>query len=268
MNTTQVKRYLYVSQGRGVKMFTLWRDAQGGSEYVKPQYIKNLSTDKAKAMELAQAYADKCGLELYDDAVDELRDIKRVHTWTPTKVRFGKNYGLELADCEPKFIIWVAKACPLIDDKLSAEEGRDVWVKNYYGGEEFNQVAIDVAVDLGLGVAEEINGRKVFYTNDQYAKILAKRADRAKEKNGHFYENGKRLELELTCLSEREFSTDWGTFRIYVFKDDKHQIFKYKGSSIIFGFEPNKKIKVKATIKQGAYNGELTTYLQRIQKIA
>ncbi len=266
--STQIKPYLYVSQGAGVKMFTLWRDTQGGSQYVKPRYIKNLSTDKEKAMQMAQAYADKCGLDLYDDAVETLREIKRVHTWTPTKVRFGKNYGIELAECEPKFIVWVAKGCPLLDEYQTQKEGVDVWTNNYYGGEDFCEVAKDVAVELGLGVTEDYNGYRRFYTNDQYAKILAKRAEKEKETNGHFYENGQRLELELTLLKRFSFSTEYGEMNILTFKDSDSRIFKYKGSKSYYLLDEGKTIKLKATIKQGAYQGRLETYLQRLDIIS
>jgi hypothetical protein len=278
---TEIKRYAFVSQGQKSKMYTLWVDHINGSEFVKPRFIKNLSTNKEKALEIAQLYANNCNILLSDESRDKLNKIVRIHKWTPTMVKFGKNYGKELLDCETKFIVWVAKGCQLKDDR-SGE-----WVCNYFGGENFQQVAQQVAVEMGLGKIEDrINHTPYFVSNEQYDKTTEFLKKKAEEKNDHHYTNGQRLELTLTFLKRTGYESDFGFVNIYKFEDADKNIFTYKGSnhpfykyekwnkivdgkeysgSEVVDLEINDTITFTATIKHSEYKGQRQTFIQRIK---
>jgi len=263
--TNTPTRYAYMSQGAQSKMYTLWVDHLNGSPYVKPRYIKNLSTNKDTALQMAQSYADNCGIQFYDDSRDELRKIMRVYQWTPTMVKFGKNYGKELRDCEHKFILWVAKGCPLLDEK-SGE-----WCNNYFGGEDFQQVAQQVAVEMGLGKMEDrVRHTPYFVTNEQYDKTTERLNANALENNDHFYENGKRLQLTLTCTKVTGYESMYGYVNVYKFVDADNRVFTYKGANT-FSINQRTNIVVgdqltlTATIKHDDYKGQKSTYLQRVK---
>jgi hypothetical protein len=265
METTTPMRFAYMSQGAESKMYTLWVEVINGSPYVKPRYIKNLSTNKDTALQMAQAYADNCGIQFYDDSRDELRKIMRVYQWTPTMVKFGKNYGKELRDCEHKFILWVAKGCPLLDEK-SGE-----WCNNYFGGDDFQQVAQQVAVEMGLGKMEDrVRHTPYFVTNEQHDKTTERLNALALENNDHFYENGKRLQLTLTCTKVTGYDSMYGYVNVYKFIDADNRVFTYKGANT-FSINQRTNIVVgdqltlTATIKHDDYKGQKSTYLQRVK---
>ena len=253
-----IKRFAYVSQGRGTKMYTLWIDHINGSEFVKTRFIKNLSVNKEKAISIAQKYADNCGIELLDDSIDELNEIIRVYNWTPTMVTFGKNYGKELRDCEEKFVVWVAKGCPLKDDN-------NEWSNHYFGGDDFQQVAQQVAIELGLGKMEDrVRHTPYFVTNEQYDKTTEKLNEKASENNDHFHTNGQRLQLTLTCTKKFAYESMYGYINVYKFVDSENRIFTYKGSNVL-GLEAGDNITLTATIKHDDYKGQKSTYIQRVK---
>jgi hypothetical protein len=279
--TTEITRYAYVSQGQQSKMYTLWVDHLNGSEFVKPRYVKNLSTNKDKALEMGMLYASNCNIQFFDDSMDELRKIKRIHKWTDTMVRFGKNYGTELRDCEPKFIVWIAKGSPL------KNEHSGEWSNNYFGGQEFCEIAQEIAVEMGLGKIENrLNNNSWFVTNEKYDQTTELLKKKAEEKNDHHYTNGQRLELTLTFLKRTGYESDYGFINIYNFQDAYKNIFTYKGTSHpfykyvqwneivdgvehsgrdILDLEINDTITFTATIKHSEYKGQKQTFIQRIK---
>ena len=263
--TTTPTRFAYMSQGAQSKMYTLWVDYLNGSDYVKPRFIKNLSTNKETALQLAQAYADNCGIQFFDDSRDELRKIVRVYQWTPTMVKFGKNYGKELRDCDATFIVWVAKGCQLKDD-VTGE-----WCNHYFGGDDFQQVAQQVAIELGLGKIEtRVLHTPYFVSNEQYDKTTEKLNALALENNDHFYDNGKRLQLTLICTKVTGYESMYGYVNVYKFVDAENRVFTYKGSNT-FSINQRTNIVVgdqltlTATIKHDDYKGQKSTYLQRVK---
>lgn len=271
METTQkIIRFAYISQGKQSMMYTLWTDHMNGSPYVKPRYIKNLSTDKETALMLGQQYAERCGIDFYDESMDELRKIVRVNKWTDTMVRFGKNYGKELRDCEPKFIHWIAKGSPL----LVQDEGEGYWSNHYFGGEAFCAIAQTIAVELGLGVMDNRlvgsyrNGvciqEPMYVSQEQYDKTTERLKQFSSENNDHHFVNGERKEFTLTCLNITGYSSDFGYVNVIKFQDADARIFTYKGTSDIC-VEKGESIILTATIKHSEYKGQKSTYLQRIK---
>jgi hypothetical protein len=282
MERLHPQRILYVEQGRKNKMHTLWVDYINGSEYVKARFIKNLSTDSEKAIAKALEYAKRIGVPehfVYDHTHD-LSAIKRVYKWTDTMVRFGKNYGMELRDCEPKFVHWVAKGCPLKNE----QDGE--WDNHYFGGQDFQAIAQSIAVEMGLGLMDDrIYHTPRYVTHEQYAKTTERLAQKASEQNGHFFENGSRVELTLTCKHQTSYDSNFGWIQVYKFIDSENRIFTYKGSNRLTksvawteihdgktysGFDTESlsagdTITLMATIKHDNYRDVDSTYIQRIK---
>lgn len=252
-NQTEVQRFAYVSQGARNMMYTLWT-YNVGSQYVKPLFIKNLSTSKEEALKEAMEFSENSGRIFLDESADELKPIKRVNKWTESMVTFGKNRGIELSECDDKFILWVAKGCPLFDNK------EQVWANHYFGGENFQKIAQTIAVEKNLGVIENDK----FYTNDHYAKLKAKREQLSSLITGHHYSDGERIELNLKLINEISYESVFGIVRIYKFIDQENKVYTYKGNKQLF-LEKNQDFKCKATIKHDEYKGEKTTYIQRIK---
>ena len=271
-------KIVYMSQGQKSKMFTLWTSMMNGYN-VKPQFIKSLSIDKEKALAEAMAYATRINAPFYDESKDELKKIVRVYTWTPTMVRFGKNYGKELRDCEPKFVLWVAKGCYLQDEKSGD------WYQNEFGGREFRIEAEKVAIEMGLGLMETRFGGERFVTREQYDRNTAKINERASIVSGFHGTNGERVTMELTITRVTGFDTMFGFQNVYIMKDDQNREFTYKGTSHVFVETPwtemhngveykgvdtrranvGDVVTITGTIKHDSYKGKESTYLQRIK---
>jgi hypothetical protein len=249
----QIQKCVIVEQGKTRKMHTLWIDTIGGSPYAKPRFIKNLSIDTEKALDAGRKYAERIGAT-FIDATCDLREIKRVYKWTPSMVRFGKNYGTELVDCGEKFVMWVAKGCPLQND-------HGFWNNHEFGGEEFKFIAQEIAVQMNLGVAE--NGR--FYTHEQFQKLIEKRQLIASRKRGHHHQDGQRLTLNVTLIDIKCLQTDFGIMFINKFVDQDNCVYTYRGSKDL-EMVLNQEMTITATIKHSSYNGENETYIQRIKK--
>lgn len=257
------KRMVIVEQGKKNKMHTMWIEFIDGSEYKKPRFIKNLSTDAEVAMKKAHEYAQKIGVDssLVIDNTQDLNAIKKIYKWTDSMVRFGKNYGVELKDCEPKFITWIAKGSQL-KDEYSGE-----WCSHYFGGEDFLKVAQEIAVQMNLGMMEDrIFQTPQFVSIEQYNKTTERLAQKSLEKEGKFFEQGQRLELTLTCKALTGYQSDFGFVNIYKFIDSENRIFTYKGTSGL-GIEKGQTIILTGTIKHGSFRGQDSTYLQRIKNI-
>jgi hypothetical protein len=278
-NGSTPMQIVYMSQGQKSKMYTLWTDYINKSQYVKPRFIKSLSTDKDKAMAEAMAYATRINAPFHDESMDELGKIKRVYKWTPTMVRFGKNYGTELRDCEPKFIKWVANGCML------KHEGSGEWLTNEFGGYEFRIEAEKLAVEMGLGVMETRFGGNRFVTHEQYDRNTAKINERASIVSGFHGTIGERVTMQLTICKVTGYDTMFGWQNVYIMKDDQNREFTYKGTSNVIAGTPWTKIHngveytgvdprhaivgdvvtITGTIKHDSYNGKQSTYLQRIK---
>jgi hypothetical protein len=278
----ETQRYFYVEQGKQNKMHTLWSSYLNASREVKPQFITNLSTDSETAMKKAREYAKKVGVDesLVYDYTHDLKPIVKVHKWTESMVRFGKNYGKELRDCPETFIKWVAKGCPLQDEKSGD------WYNNCFGGQDFQKIAQQIAVEMNLGVMEDrIYHSPQFVSVEQYNKTTERLAQKALQQDGHFFNSGDKVELTLTCINVTGYSSTFGYVNVYKFIDSDNRIFTYKGSATLVtkemyseihegktytGYdtthiEKGDTITLTATIKHDEYRNVKSTYLQRIK---
>lgn len=279
---TQPTKIILVQQGSQNKMHTMWIDFIDGSEYVKPRFVKNLSTDSEKAMQKAHEYAQKIGVDssLVIDNTHDLNAIKKIYKWTDSMVRFGKNYGKELKDCPETFIKWIANGSPLKDEP-SGE-----WCNHYFGGDDFCVIAQKIAVEMNLGVMEDrIYSTPIFVSVERYNRTTEYLAQQLLEKNDHYFNAGEKVKLTLTCQKITGYQSQFGYVNIYKFIDAENRVFTYKGNKRLLkkikwvemhegkeftgydhkSLEKGHTITLSATIKHGEYQDVKSTYLQRIK---
>lgn len=240
-----------LSQGSQSKMYTLWQIVITTNGGFSQRYIKNLSTDYETAYQLAEDWANRAGATLIDDAMETLRPIHRVHKWTDDMVRFGKNRGKKISDCDDKFVLWVAKGSPLYDEQY------ECWCNHYFGGEDFAKIAQSCAIEKGLGLMY----KDKFMTNEQYAKILERERELASQINGHHHTDNQKVKMTATILRVGGYDTQWGYTSIYTLKDETNRIYTYKGTSRLGSV--NDRVEISATIQHGFYKEQPTTYLKR-----
>jgi len=147
-NLEKRQRFVRVSQGSKNKLYTLWFDYIGGFSGKLPlppvfKYQRILSADKEIALKLAQEIADSMGIEMIDESSDKLLKIRRGNHI----IKFGKNKNKSIYEVDDKYLVWIAKGCWVKD-----EFGH--WLQKKFGGEELMELAINLAVEKGLGKIE------------------------------------------------------------------------------------------------------------------
>lgn len=180
---------------------------------------------------------------------------KAYQKWTPEVVQFGKHKGVLLEECEPKYITWVARGCPIYDDLHEA------WVNNHYGGEEFTKTAQEVAVRMNLGVIEDDR----FYTHEQYAKYLERKQARDSIKHDHYYTEKDRITEQVTVVAMAGYNTEWGYVQIITMQTEDGKVVIYKGTSFPEDVDLTSSFQLTGTIKHGEYNGTKQTFVQRVK---
>lgn len=244
--------YFEMSQGEGVKMFTLWKiPGAGCSPHVRPVYIKNLSTDKEKALEEGARLAAAAGMEFVDSSCDTLRQIVREGDGL---MPFGKYYGTPFTELPETYLLWLAQGGP-----IRKNDGQCTYT-TYMAEEGYvKQTCQDICLQRGLMV--DFEGRVLPKT--LVDKILDDRIGW-----GHHCEDKARLTLTLEVTKVRSFESQFGTVFIQDLRDIETGLrYSYKGSSpiLVKGEDPK---PISATAKLGEYNGVQITYLQRLKVLA
>jgi len=84
--------------------------------------------------------------------------------------------------------------------------------------------------------------------------------------DGLHFENGEKVELNLTVRNMYSFNGKYGTTNVYEFYTEDKKLVKYMGSKG-FGVDVGDELKVKATIKHSNYTEQGETLLLRIKLI-
>lgn len=284
---SESKKVVLLREGAESKMYTLWKRVD-----YKETYVKNLSTDRYKAEQLALAYAEKFGFAYIDDADISLNKIARGED----VIRFGKYKDCRLSEVPEKYHLWIAQGCPIKEEdrnRNSETYGQMITVKKYFGGEDFQAIAQREAVSRGIGTVQEGE----FYSVEYWNAILIKRAARSLEKASevweHHYAEKTKVSLNLKLVSKTSYESSFGTIMIYTFKEDATgRMFLYKGAKYLSaeisfrykmtyqgdfeeGFTDYSKnrstflvkgatYQIKGTVKLGEYKGIKQTFLQRL----
>lgn len=248
--------YVTLGQSGGSKdvRFVLYRlSLNCKSAHVNPFAFQCVLADDL--IEACQKAKSICGTNPIVIDFNRQNAIAEYQRWTPDVVRFGKNYGLKLSECEPKFVMWVAKGCPLFSEE------HDCWCNHYFGGEAFMQIARDFAVENGLGIVD--NDR--FYSHEQYSKMMAKRQLMDSLKHGHHYPEGTKVSEPMTIVKVTGYDSMYGYVQIITMSDQENRVFTYKGSSFPVSVSVGDSIEIKGTVKHGEYKETKQTFLQRVK---
>jgi hypothetical protein len=234
--------------------FVLYRLALNSkSAHVNPfSFQCVLSDDLIEACQKAKSI---CGNNPIVIDFNRQNAIAEYHRWTPDVVRFGKNYGLKLQECEPKFVMWVAKGSPLFSDD------HQCWCNHYFGGEAFMQTAREFAVKLGYGVIYNDN----FFSHEQYAKMMAKKEAFDAIKQGHHYPEGTKISEQMTIIKKTGYESQFGYVSIITMSDNENRAFTYKGTSFPVPVSVGDIIDIKGTIKHGEYKETKQSFVQRVK---
>ena len=243
-NTTSYE----IRSGSENKMYTLWRfNSFNGRE----TYIKNLSADFDKAVEEAKRYAK--GRELNICVGDELNDIVRGED----VLRFGKYKDRRICEIDDvKYLSWLSKGGPVRDEAF------DTW--NYYfdNDKQLELVKIRLAE---LGELIEYEGE--YYTSKQLERVKFEKSF----VHGHFYDEKKRVTLNLRVLSSTHFDTQWGTTWILKMVDENLRVFTYKGSGDVYELLKSRHhdvqiwFNISGTVDHNEYRGQKQTMLKRLK---
>lgn len=253
--TTMAATWFFeMSQGAGVKMFTLWKiPGSGCSPYARPVFVKNLSIDKDKALEEGERLAKAAGLDFVDSSRDTLRRIVREGDGL---MPFGKYYGTPFGELPEKYLLWVAQGGPI--KKLSHSE--QCTYTTYMAEEGYvKQSCLDICLQRGLMVIFEGKAMPKAWAD----KILEERIGW-----GHHADDKARLTLTLEVTKVRSFESQYGTVFIQDLRDiETGSRYAYKGSSPALTKEDGP-TQITATVKLGEYRDTKITYLQRIKVMA
>jgi len=228
------------------------------SPHVNPfKFEAILADDLIVAAKKAKSY---CGNNPIEIDFGRQNKIAAWGKYTPDVVRFGKNYGNKLSECDEKFVVWVAKGCPLYSEEYQS------WVNHHFGGEPFMQIARKVASELGYGLTVEISPNNFqFFGNEQYAKYLEKKAMMESLIHDHHDTQGQRVTKRLTIVKVAGYESDFGYVEIITFRDEENRVYTYKGTSYPTKAIVGRTRNIMGTIKHGQYREQKQTFLQRIK---
>lgn len=247
--------YLTLGQSGNSKdvRFVLYRLSLKANQYTDPfKFIKVLSDDLIEAAHKAKRI---CGNNPIVIDFERQNKIAAWHKWTPDVIRFGKNYGLKLSEVPEKYVCWIAKGCPLFDEKM------ECWCNYYYGGKDFQKIAQEFAVEKGFG---KMVGDH-FMTNEQVKKHEAKQAVLNSLIRGHHHNDKEKISKELTIFKVNGFQSEFGYVDIITFIDSENKVYTYKGSSFPESIAVGNTFTIKATVKNSSYNNQDETYIQRLK---
>ena len=249
---------IYISSGQKNGFYTLRQRTiahDTGRNHFSDQYIKTLSTDRAKAEKLAKEYFDRCWSDRPDAKLDTWADFelcewgKGLPTQDVQALRmiesglwpFGKLCGHAIENADNRYILWWAEQEVRVETKAPAKA--------------LIEICFQIATDRGL-IAEK-------KAREDAAK---KAAEERKAKQKWIGEIGKRREFEGTLVFQKDFVTAYGLSYINKFEDDDGDVFVYFGTSNVG--RKGDKVKFVATIHEHSeFRGDKQTIVKRPSKI-
>lgn len=95
-------------------------------------------------------------------------------------------------------------------------------------------------------------------------KRLAKYYTEVADRMGHFFEDGKRIEMQVKQIRSKYIDTAYGTMWIITYETSEGQVVTYKGSTLP-NISKTEFTTIKATVKHDEYKGTKQTLIQRIK---
>ena len=238
--------------GKSNKYYTLWNvtsqdlfdektGRKTGTKFIYTFY-QNLSFDKNKAIEKAKSKFNLDTIKVDEDLRGH-SSFTRTERIKPEEGQFtygayiGK-YPSEVNDT--KYLIYALnnKMFPKLNDeilkRLSELPDAIYFNDDYYHEDDIDEV-------------------KRKYEANKLERSL---------KSGHYFNQGDKVELNLTLFKNYGFSGQYGWTNIYIFYDENKKTFKYMGSKD-FDIKVGETKKIKFTIKHKYYRDEPETFMLR-----
>lgn len=209
--------YFELSQGEGNKMFTLWR-VTWGQGFQNRRFVKNLSTDRDKAISEGERLANKAGSVLLDEAQESLKDIVR----GPDVIRFGRYRDKKISQVDNNYLLWLCKKGPVKESENGIE-----YTKYLVTDDNFVSLCIQEA--LTRGIYTEYKGQ---YYTPTYAEILRQR-DELNSKSEWVSQPGTKVTLHNVKLeSVKFFESFYGPTCLNSLRTSEGHILNYFGKDL------------------------------------
>jgi|APGre2960657373_1045057.scaffolds.fasta_scaffold20245_1 hypothetical protein len=237
------------------------------SSYTKYYYIKRISTDLNKVKELYPNLSIDMGLH-GQRWITKNDGFKREVLADDVFPYDFRGVGNKIMECNEVKFLW------------------SLYLSNYTGIGRNKVYARKRLVELGLlvpyktsrtidvmrydhNLSQEIPTGEVIVIRSSYSspKYIAKIEAAKSLVRGHFYDDAKRIKLNIKEIKSFNFSTQYGTCYIVEYVDADNRVFKYKGSNPP-SISKEDFDTVQATIKHGEYKGQLETTIQRIKVLS
>lgn len=209
-------RWLEMSQGEQSKMYTLWICIQS-EKLSKRSFIKNLSTDRDKALAEAEKKAESMDCQLIDEAMDELRPIVK----GPDVIHFGKHRDRRIKDLPDGYLLWVSQGAP-----IENREEEYSWT-SYLVSDEQKEIALQVAVERNL--VRDYKGELI---SNKLADYYEKR-DLENAKSQHIGAIGEKIKIKVSFERQSYYEGHFGTTYIHTFRTEDGSVVTYFGKSLV-----------------------------------
>jgi len=249
------------------KYYTLWEVSDPYPKYVDRynyymhidyMYIQNLSMDRDKAIEKAKGFGCtnlEPDHELYGRSArsfskraSELRnDLKE---WQFPNGFY--NVGDDIRECDDVktlFSLYLKKNIVFHKENPVRPEWKRPIV---YAKQRL----------VELGAIVKYDGQ---WMTPDYVQRYKVKQERLQAKDGHYYNNKERVELDLKKVGEFDVDTQFGVMYLVTFVDLAGRKFIYRGSVPIDFPDDGEFHPVKGTIKHNIYNGIQQTLIQRVK---
>jgi len=245
---------LYIGTGMKNGYYTLRRCIQTDRRYTD-NYVKNLSTDRDKAVAKALEYSNSVykdhpqvtcmtdvdfELSPHGTAITHPADIERLRMIDAGVMPFGKHIGTAFTDLEDGYVLWWADR----EAELTVGDPKNIAIAVCHRCK-------DECVDRGLFLAREL-------------KVIAAEINRAKSR--HVGTIGERNSYNVTITASNRYEGTYGSYYITAMIDSDYNLYVYRGSSNLGpkGID----ISIRATIKEHTeYKGALQTRLLRPMRL-
>ena len=227
--------------------YTLWSVNDNGIHGVRVMYHHNLSKNMEEAVAKVEKLTDNYEIDL--SLCGSPSQLKSRPKYSAGRFQFGKSESMLFGDVKDYgWISWYYRAT--LDSRFGEPEALK-----------------SILLEQGF----HFDNDRV-YSPKQWEKHLWWKS----LKDGHFFEQGQRVQLELKQIHSTSFETQYGTCHVITYIDKDNRILKYKGGSpfLFCGSmedrenEEEKKFHLfTGTIKHSEYRDTKQTLIQRMKLV-
>lgn len=254
--------------------FTLWSVTETESwnserklTYITTHYsyFQNLSMELEAAKDKAAEMAGEAGYEIdltLRGQNGRYYTKTRISNLEPWRFSFGKLLGEDIRESSD---IWQLKRAMVSEAgcRRKAYARRRLIELGELVRYEWTETItkwVDVLVDGYYNHSDPIKTTIV----RQYCPVKLRDAIELSKKGGHFFENGKRVTINIKEISSKSFDSQFGTVYVVKYLTDDDKVVEYKGGTPP-EISDNDFTTVKGTIKHDEYKERKRTLLQRIK---